>query len=395
MTRGADQSIAAARFDLSGLPRIESMLLGRPVGEVPPLVERLCGVCPAAHHLAGVAALEALRPDDSWAGVPATARLLRRLLHHGSVLATHAFRLLAQQGRDEAVVLHKLAKAAMAAAGSPGHFPTTAVPGGARQPADPDAVAAARGMVDNALSEARSLALGALATDTAPTPFQGCDVALVDDDGNADLLGGLLRAVGPDGQVVAEGRPAQWARLVAESRPGDPAARPYLLALGPEGGKYRVGPVSQLRVGPLSTPESRQLQLRWLEGGSAPAARAVVTLHCVESIAVLLADPLLLDAEVSQTLPAVSAATGVGWVDGARGLLVHSYTTDSAGVLVGAQILTPTAQNEYWLARLLLQAADADSAALEDAVREADPCLPCATAPKGRMGLVVEWEEGS
>ena len=141
VTRAADGSVREARFDLTGLPRVDGLLAGQPVGAVPRMVERLCGICPAAHHLAGVRALEAL------AGVgklPPTASAVRRLLHHGSALETHAPRLLASD-REGALALKRFGKAAMAASGSPGHFPVTAVPGGVLRsvlPAEVDALAA-------------------------------------------------------------------------------------------------------------------------------------------------------------------------------------------------------------------------------------------------------------
>ncbi|HEX7661736.1 MAG TPA: hypothetical protein VF444_19880, partial [Pseudonocardiaceae bacterium] len=91
------------------------------------------------------------------------------------------------------------------------------------------------------------------------------------------------------------------------------------------------------------------------------------------------------------------AGVGVGWVDGPRGLLVHRYATAADGRLTGATLLTPTAQNEVWLAELLRQAAettpDALEPGLEAAIREADPCLPCSSAPPGAMGVRVETVE--
>ena len=65
--------------------------------------------------------------------IPPTAKAVRRLLHLGSALDTHAPRLLATD-RDAAVMLKRFGKAAMVAAGSPGHFPITAIPGGVRNP---------------------------------------------------------------------------------------------------------------------------------------------------------------------------------------------------------------------------------------------------------------------
>ena len=78
LTRDDTGSVTSAAFDLSGLPRVDSLLVGRPVVEVPALVERLCGICPAAHHLAGTRALESLAGLSE---IPPTAQAVRRLLH--------------------------------------------------------------------------------------------------------------------------------------------------------------------------------------------------------------------------------------------------------------------------------------------------------------------------
>ena len=132
--------------------------------------------------------------------------------------------------------------------------------------------------------------------------------------------------------------------------------------------------------------------------GHAGAARAVVTVHATETIGRLLGGDELVGGPVCA--PAgrpVGAGVGVGWVDGPRGLLVHRYATAADGRLTGATLLTPTAQNEVWLAELLRQAAettpDALEPGLEAAIREADPCLPCSSAPPGAMGVRVETVE--
>nr|NLI51138.1 reducing hydrogenase subunit alpha [Propionibacterium sp.] len=124
-------------------------------------------------------------------------------------------------------------------------------------------------------------------------------------------------------------------------------------------------------------------------GGGVPAARAVLALHSVEAIADLLERPALVTGPLrAEAAPPASAATG--WVEGPRGLLAHTYEVDAAGTVSGCRILTPTAQNEPWLAALLAAAARAGSdAGLEASIRAADPCLPCASAPAGAMGLAV------
>jgi NAD-reducing hydrogenase large subunit len=389
--RDAAGQVTSARFDLAGLPRVDALLAGQPVAGVPNLVEKLCGICPAAHHLAGVRALESL------AGGPAltrTAQSVRALLHHGSALEAHAPRLISTD-KDTALAMRRFGKAAMAAAGSPGHFPTTAVPGGVTAVVSAEARDGLANTAAELLVQLVSVAQRQLASPGTLPVYGGADVALVDLDGTPDLLGERLRAVSESGATIVCGASVSaWDGLIAEQYVGAPAPRPYLVALGPQQGRYRVGPVAQLRVGELPTPRAAALQAEWLAGaGDAAGARAIMTVHAVEAIIALLDDPALTAGDpVAAMGEARPDSVGVGWVDGPRGLLVHRYQTGADGRLVAAQILTPTAQNEPWLADLLLSAAAGSTAALdlEDAVREADPCLPCSSAPVGGMGLQVD-----
>jgi len=421
VTRDASGRVTDVRFDLVGLPRVDAMLVGRPLADVPGLVEHLCSICPASHHLAGVRAIEAL-----WGGVRLTPAAVaqRRLLNDGSVLANHAMSwvIAATQAAqspesattapdapslvDDAMALRRLAKAAMTAAGCPGHFPATAVPGGVASPVSPELRDRCAAMLDDALAAAMRIARSAVSDiDHTSAPdgaddFVGADVALVDADGHPDLSGDYLRAVAADGTVIVAGATSDaWDDLVAESVPGSQAPRPYLVALGPDLGGYRVGPVAQLRVGVLSTPMAAEFQRDWLRAAPrTQAARAITTLHLVEDIAGLLASPDLLGDDLMAPLPASpQGGTGVGWVDGSRGLLVHRYAASASGEVTSATILTPTAQNERWLAQLLRDAVEhsADMTGVaEEAIRQADPCLPCVTAPAGHMGLVIDTVTG-
>jgi len=248
--------------------------------------------------------------------------------------------------------------------------------------------------VAEALAAARHIAERALARPGVPDAFDGADVALVDATGRLDLFGETLRAVAADGQALITAGADRWDELVAEADPGSPTPRPYLVALGQAAGAYRVGPVAQLRVGPLGTPVAARLQDAWRQGnGGAAAARGVIMVHCVEAIGQLLERPEVVDGTSAAPWPdALPAGAGAGLVDSARGLLVHRYATKGDGLVSSATILTPTAQNEPWLGDLLRGAADGTAAreGIEDAIREADPCLPCSTVPAGTMDLVVD-----
>ncbi|MEO6604100.1 MAG: nickel-dependent hydrogenase large subunit [Aeromicrobium sp.] len=399
---GADGSVVNARLAMGGMPRIEHLLVGKPVVDVPGIVERLCGICPVAHHLAGIRALEALYDLPR---LTPTADVLRRLLHHGAVLQTHA-QSLAQVDSFLARDLNNFARSVVRAAGADSHFPRCAVLGGVRAPLAVSRRDELLGDVEQALARAVAM-LGKVESrqrHAAPTlTYDGHEVALVDATGALDLYGDRLRAVGSGGAVtIAGARADEWPDLIAESAPGSPASRPYLRMLGVDAGRYRVGPNAELRAATsLITPLAETARQLWLAAdGGAIWARAVVALHVVEVIEGLLRQPELVDGPVRVEPGDPIRQEASGWVDGARGLLVHTYRTNGSGALSGATITTPTAQNESWLAGLLgAELSNNQSVdlleklpatlhmALEAAVLEADPCLPCSSLPIGQMRL--------
>ncbi len=393
------QGHAQARFDLQGLPRIDGMLLGKSALEAVKMTEHLCGICPVAHHLAGIRALDALSESLP---LSRASELTRRLLHYGSIVETHSLRFLLQE-RDSGIVLKKISKKMLVAAGSSGHFPVTAVPGGIRSWPEIKNLQSLQADLPAALQVAEKLS--ELAVKVQPktevfSKFAGADMALIDEDGDPDIFGTKVRVVRA-GRKLAEFEFCQWNQRVAEENPGAPAPRPYLNALGPAQGRYRVGPVAQLSVGTLPSEIAAKAQSLWLSGSrDAAGARAIITLHVLERTADLVAELIrLLESseleEYPQAKPVVfHPGTATGLVDGPRGILAHTYATDSQGQISAATILTPTAQNEPWLAELLTQAvALADEVranALEESIREADPCLPISSAPAGQMGLKVD-----
>ena len=388
-----------ARFDLQGLPRVDAMLEGKTALEALTMTEHLCGICPVAHHLAGTRALDAL------SGLPPivpAAQLIRRLLHYGSIVEAHSLRFL-MQDRDAGVTLKRVSKKMLVAAGSPGHFPATAVPGGVSVWPTAPALCDLSTDLDAARDTAERLCDSAL----APHPelagtgdFAGADVALIDANGAPDVFGTKVRVM-RGASTIDEFDFSRWNERVTEEIPGSPAPRPYLRADGPENGRYRVGPIAQLSIGTLPTPRAAAAQERWLAGArGAAGARAIITLHVLERTEALteqltqLVESRDLGELVNPTTVQFTPGSGTGLVDGPRGILAHTYTIGADGAIQAARILTPTAQNEPWLAQLLTQASALDQAqqagAWEHSIREADPCLPISSAPAGQMGLKVE-----
>src|SRR6202521_3544743 len=65
----------------------EKFIEGRPYWEAPVTVQRLCGICPVSHHLAAAKAMDLIAGYDK---LTPTAEKLRRLLHYGQIVQSHA-----------------------------------------------------------------------------------------------------------------------------------------------------------------------------------------------------------------------------------------------------------------------------------------------------------------
>jgi coenzyme F420-reducing hydrogenase alpha subunit len=113
--------------------------------------------------------------------------------------------------------------------------------------------------------------------------------------------------------------------------------------------------------------------------------RAVETLYaCDEALR-------LIDGYEPPDRPALEveprAAAGHGWTEAPRGLLYHRYEIDADGIIQRARIVPPTSQNqaaiEDDLRRFVADRLDLDNERLthdcEQAIRNYDPCISCAT----------------
>jgi F420-non-reducing hydrogenase large subunit len=83
-------------FQIPELRGFERFCVGRPVEEMPVLTNRICGVCPEAHHMAAAKAGDAVYKVDP----PPTAKKLRELLYSAFYVTDHATHFYALGGPD-------------------------------------------------------------------------------------------------------------------------------------------------------------------------------------------------------------------------------------------------------------------------------------------------------
>jgi NAD-reducing hydrogenase large subunit len=431
-------AVASARVQVTELRGFESICVGRPLGEMPALTARICGICPVSHVLA------AARAGDVILGAPPppAARAIREIVQLAQVVQSHALSffylsapdlVLGHDAPPERRSILGLAEAAPALARDGvalrafgqgviekvtgqrihGNF---AVPGGVTRPLGPGVREAIRAGLPAALDAAeRSLhrwedeeprhAEEAATCGNFPSAF----LALVGPGGRLTFGEGLLRLVSASGEILEDGLdPARHAEFIGEQVSGASYLKaPFWRSLGPVEGSYRVGPLARLNaVDACGTPRADRALDRFRALATGPVlstfhahrARLVEIVHALERLDELLRDPVLLDPAVL-TPPGARSAEGVGACEAPRGTLFHRYAVDGDGLVTRAELLVASAQNATSMDRAVLQAASrwldggritpALTTRVEAAIRAFDPCLSCSTHAHGESWVAI------
>lgn len=88
--------VANTYFQIPELRGFEQFSVGRPAEEMPRITNRICGVCPEAHHMAATKALDALFHVDP----PSVTKKLRELFYSSFYVTDHTVHFYALGGPD-------------------------------------------------------------------------------------------------------------------------------------------------------------------------------------------------------------------------------------------------------------------------------------------------------
>jgi NAD-reducing hydrogenase large subunit len=431
-----------ARFHIVEFRGFERYVQGRPYWEMPVLVQRLCGICPVSHHLAAAKALDAVLGIDE---LTATGEKMRRLMHYGQTFQSHAlhfFHLVSPDllfGFDAEPALRNVVAVAkdprfaelavrgvlmrkygqeiiQATAGKKIHG-TGAIPGGINRHLDPERKAHFLADVDKMIAwsqETLELCRGYTLDNLERLAGFGTvpmsSMSIVRPDGTLDLYDGNLRALDAEGNTIFDQvTPAEYNDVLAEEvRPWSYMKFPFIKALGPEKGWYRVGPLARLNCcdridTPLAEAARQQFREELGGGGQVQAAmayhwaRIIELLHSAEKIKELLDDPDLLSGE--RVAGGQRRGEGVGIIEAPRGTLIHHYRVADDDTIAMANLIVSTTHNNEPMNRSVAKVAQDDISGqeitegllnhIEVAIRAYDPCLSCATHAVGRMPLEV------
>ncbi|MCW4008639.1 MAG: Ni/Fe hydrogenase subunit alpha [Candidatus Bathyarchaeota archaeon] len=436
-----DDSVKEARFHVLDFRGFEKFSEGRPFYEMPGITSRSCGICPVSHLLASAKACDAI------VGVkpPKAAVLLRRLMHMGQLIQSHAlsfFHLSAPDlllGMDappetrnifgliekkpdlaiQGVKLRKFGQEIIEkVAGKRIHSYDWIIPGGAKWPLSKENADYLR----SNLPEALDIALKTLKM--FKSSLQGFDdevenfgnfptyyLGLVTPKGGLEHYDGKIRIVDAEGKIVADQLdPEAYQEYIGEAvEPWSYMKFPYYKPLGYPEGIYRVGPLARLNIAshcgtPLADEELKEFKKLGKKGVVQSTfhyhyARLIELLFCLETAKELLEDPAILSERVSSKA-SVNNEQGVGVAEAPRGTLIHHYKVDAQGRILWANMIIATEHNNLAFNKAVTQVAKKYVKAkqlqegmlnrVEAVIRAFDPCLSCATHAVGQMPLQVQ-----
>jgi F420-non-reducing hydrogenase large subunit len=408
-------NVANAYLQIPELRGFEQFCLGRPAEEMPRITNRICGVCPEAHHMAATKALDALFQVEP----PPAAKKIRELFYMAFYVTDHATHFYALGGPDFVLgpdappaernilgVIHKVGlevgKQVIEARmrnhhvikmlGGRGVHPVAGLPGGwsvalaedgrqeieaiARRNVDfglfslqlfEDLVLANQAYVDLILSDAYTQRTYSMGT--------------VDPQDRVNFYEGMIRVVDPDGCEFVRYPARDYALHLAERvEPWTYLKFPYLKEVGWKGfvdgadsGVYCATPLSRLNAADgMATPRAQEAFEKFYEtlGGArangryAPVhhrlathwARLVELLYAAERMLELAQDPQVTDPKVRAAVTA-TPVEGIGSVEAPRGTLTHHYRTDEHGILTGVNLIVGTTNNYAPIAMSIKKAA--------------------------------------
>ena len=240
--------------------------------------------------------------------------------------------------------------------------------------------------------------------------FRANFMSLVGCNGQLELYDGSLRCRDADGHILFDDFDCQdYTQLISEEVKNWSYMKfPYLKSLGSMHGWYRVGPLSRVQncdhiATPLAEMERREfvsyndnmpthapLAYHW--------ARMVEMLHAAEVIKDLLYDDDITGGELVTS--GARGFEGVGVIEAPRGTLIHHYRVDENDLITMCNLIVSTTHNNQAMneavrrvAQQYLNGHEITEGLLnhiEVAVRAFDPCLSCATHALGKMPLEVE-----
>jgi coenzyme F420-reducing hydrogenase alpha subunit len=376
----------------------EAFLRGRLYSEAPDITARICGICPIAYQMSSVHAME----DALGVKVDGQLRALRRLIYCGEWIESHILHVAMlhapdflgyedaiEMARDHpevvrlALRLKKAGNAIVALVGGREIHPVNVRVGGFHRAPTRREFAP---LLDELL-EARDETLG-LIDWVSKLDFPDFErdyefVALRHPQEYPFNEGRLVSSNGLDIAI------SDFDHHFTEEHVEHSNALHCALR---ERGAYFVGPLARYNLNfdllsPLAqeTAQRAGLSSECRNPFKSIIVRSVEALYAFDEAIRIIEEYEMPDLAAVEIHP--RAFTGHGCTEAPRGILYHRYLLDGQGVILDAKIVPPTSQNQKTIEDDLRQFAsdrihleqDALAWQCEQAVRNYDPCISCAT----------------
>jgi coenzyme F420-reducing hydrogenase alpha subunit len=376
----------------------EAFLRDRNFSEAPDITARICGICPVAYQMSSVHAMEyalGVKIDPQ-------VRALRRMLYCGEWIESHVLHIFMlhapdflgyqdaiQIARDHkelvenALRLKKVGNEIVALLGGREIHPINVRVGGFyKVPRKKDFAHLAE-----QLKWGRDFALQAVKF-TAGLPFPDFEqdyefVALRHPEEYPFNEGRLISNKGLDIDISEYENHFQELHMQRSN-----ALHSVLKARD----NYFVGPLARYnlnfdKLGPLAQTAAREAGL----GADCRNPFKSIIIRAVETLYALDEALRIIDSYEMPERPSAEiqphAGTGYGITEAPRGILYHRYRLDDKGVIQDAKIVPPTSQNQKtieqdlrnFIPRHLDLPDDKLTWQCEQAIRNYDPCISCAT----------------
>lgn len=434
-----DGEVDRAYFRVPELRGFEKFVEGRLAEEMPQITQRICGVCPTAHHMASTKALDDLFQVEP----PPAARKIRELIYNAFMVEDHALHFFFLGGPDfvvgprapksernilgvlkivgleigkKVIAMRRELREIITMMGGKVIHPVLGLPGGVSKPMSRDEQRHVIEVADRAVEFAKFalnifdqvvlqnkeyVNLITSETYTHRTYYMG----LVDENNRVNFYDGMIRVVDPEGKEFARFTAREYLDYVAEHvEPWTYIKFCYLKPLGWKGfedgknsGVYSVAPLARLNVADgMATPLAQEAYEKYVETlGGKPVhftlathwARLIELMQAAEALSILARDDEIINPNVRE-LPAATPHEGFGVVEAPRGTLYHHYQTDERGIITQANLIVATQNNAARIAMSVDKAAkglihdgqvdDGLLNMIEMAFRAYDPCHGCA-----------------
>lgn len=441
-----DDMVKEALFKVVDFRGFEKFTEGRPFYEMPAITSRSCGICPVAHLIASAKAC------DQIVGInpPKTAVLLRRLMHMGQIIQSHALNFFHLSSPDlllgfdsepakrnifgliekepelalRGIKLRKFGQEIIEkVAGKKIHSSKWVQPGGAKWPLTQEHADYLRGYLPEALEATqKTLDMWKQMLDGLQEEvenfgnFQTYHMGLVTTNGQLDFYDGKIRIIGPMGKVVDECVDfTKYGDYIGEAvEPWSYMKFPYYKPVGYPNGAYRVGPLARLNVAESCGTPLADEELKWFKqlgkNGVVQStfhyhtARLIEILSCIETTSQLLEHPDIHSKHVTSKV-LINNFEGIGVAEAPRGTLIHHYKVNEQGMITWNNMVIATEHSNIaynmavtQVAKKYVKARELQEGMLnrvEAVVRAFDPCLSCATHAIGQMPLEIQLIDAS